>query len=318
MTPVEIAYFKHFLFDKMLNRSYTHYYKMYPVLGSPKGDKDGNPASIEQFFLQTTVKDVVMKAFMFRPCNKLESRSNFSFDYWKDIDDKWQEYMKSNACNFSNEAWPQLIKTFAILRQNWDVPQYWKTENLESTEEVYRRMHIDLPLPETIWAHGSKDRVYSDKESESTQESVVEEQEPILEFTETVDDNPFAAFDFLDEDFSNRSYKLSSNEISINFNNSYKITFNIFVSRFVKKQGYRFARLAKSPDGDVCIILNNLKGANLSNISENNSHQNITINSKDICSKIRSIFHIKPDYSLLNIYKVQSSLDYCIYKITKP
>jgi hypothetical protein len=153
MTPIEIAYFKHFMYDKGLEKSFLFYYRRNPIKGSPKGDKYANPESIEQFFLRTTVKDVIMKAFTFYPSNTAV-KENSTFDYWKNIDDQWQDYMHSMASNFSNDSWPLLRKTFAILRQNWDIPGYWRKENFESTEEVYQRMHIDLPLPEILWEYG--------------------------------------------------------------------------------------------------------------------------------------------------------------------
>ena len=62
--------------------------------------------------------------------------------------------MRSMADNIINDSWPSLRKSFAILRQNWDIPGYWRKENFESTEEVYKRMHINLPLPEFKWEHG--------------------------------------------------------------------------------------------------------------------------------------------------------------------
>lgn len=152
MNPIQIAYFKHFLYDKDLHRSYIFYYRQNRIKGSPSGDKDGNPESIEQYFLKTTVDDVIMKAFYFYP--NTGSRSNSSYDYWKGIDDQWQEYMKSNDANFTNDKWPLLRGTFAILRQNWDADCYWMKRNFESTEEVYRRLGVDMPMPPFIWEHG--------------------------------------------------------------------------------------------------------------------------------------------------------------------
>ena len=152
MNAIQIAYFKHFLYDKDLQRNYLYFYRQNRIKGSPSGDKDGNPESIEQFFLQTPVEDVILKAFYFLKATP--SRPNSSYDYWKGIDDQWQEYMKSNESNFSNDKWPILKGTFAILRQNWDLDHYWRKENLESTEEVYTRMKIDLPLPSVYWEHG--------------------------------------------------------------------------------------------------------------------------------------------------------------------
>lgn len=163
MTPIEIAYFKHFMYDKMLERSYQYYYRKNRVLGSLKGDKDGNPESIEQFFLQTSAKDVILKAFTFYPSGGAY-REDSTFDYWKKIDDQWQQYISSMSGNAINDSWPMLRRTFAILRQNWDVPFYWQKENYESTEEVYKRMHINLPLPEFCWSHGCQPPQRSDAE----------------------------------------------------------------------------------------------------------------------------------------------------------
>jgi len=163
MTPIEIAYFKHFMYDKGLEKSYQYYYRRNPIKGSPKGDKYANPESIEQFFLRTTVQDVIMKAFTFYPSGTAV-REDSTFDYWKNIDEQWQDYMHSMASNFSNDSWPLLRRTFAILRQNWDIPGYWRKENFESTEEVYQRMHIDLPLPENCWEHGWQPKQRNDAE----------------------------------------------------------------------------------------------------------------------------------------------------------
>lgn len=163
MTPVEIAYFKHFMYDKGLEKNFLYYYRKNPIKGSPNGDKDANPESIEQFLLQTPAKDVILKAFTFYTSGTAV-RENSTFDYWKGIDDQWQAYMRSMADNVINDSWPSLRKTFAILRQNWDVSGYWRKENFESTEEVYQRMHIDMPLPEFRWEHGWQPRQRDDAE----------------------------------------------------------------------------------------------------------------------------------------------------------
>jgi hypothetical protein len=446
MTPVQIAYFKHFLFDKSIERSYISYYRKYRIKGSPRGDKDGNPESIEEFFLNTTVKDVIMKAFTLFPSN-MDSRANSTFDYWKDIDDKWQDYMSQNEGNLTNDSWPQLRKTFAVLRQNWDLPYYWSRDNLESTEEVYRRMHIDLPLPDFQWEHGYIQRVRQDSElikydihnakdgdfvvrtrvlkngtigrtifivkevvpydpetSEFKPEqlhvnydpekkniyivylharytsmgesfstdykdeivhSVVDdnivtenyrlafkgeeqtmilkladhhlawnpatktivpllealnarnEEEALADYSEEEEyDDPLSDFEFLDDVKTTRN-KMKTNEVSINFNNSYKITFNVMASEVIRESKLPFVRLAKSKAGDICLVFNLVGGANITNKTGVNSTQNVTINSKDICEKLRTLFSIRPDYSILRIERLQSKNDYIIYKITK-
>lgn len=321
MTPVEIAYFKHFMFDKALERMYQRYYRRYRITGSPRGDKDGNPESIEEFFLKTTVKDVIMKAFFFAPTN-IEARSNYTFDYWKDIDDKWQEYMKSNASNFTNDSWPNLRKTFAILRQNWDAPFYWKKENYESTEEVYKRMHINLPLPEVLWGHGgviiSKSKE-EDEQVESADTPLLDFQSPEVSalYNPKVPD-PLADFEFFEAP-NPPGLKLKYDEVSLNFNSdSYKLTFNIAVSEEIKNSGLELVRLAKNKAGDICLILNNHQGTRLRWSHRcSKQRENVMINSKNMTTTIRTYLLVKSDYSVLNIEKLNSTPEYLIYKLTR-
>ena len=362
MTPIEIAYFKHFMFDKRLERSFNYYYKTRRIKGSPSGDKYGNPEKIEEYFLKTTVEDVIMNAFFFAPTNNNAQRITVTYDYWKDIDDKWQEYMRQNESNFSNDSWPMLRKSFAILRQNWDMPYYWKRENLESTEEVYKRMHIELPLPEFRWTHGyvpKKNEVETEEKPKNIEpkfkvgdtikgsisgdevsvievtpkgyftdddgfveldrqdlwELVKEEDIPLVDFTDEEDD-PLADFDFLDGVLPG-NYRLKQNEASLNFYKSNKITFNRLDSKYLKKHGFKFARLAKSKSGEICLIFNNLKGANVTNIKYGKNNTNVTVNSADICGKIKLLFSLKDTYSILRVEKIQEKQEFIIYKLSK-
>ena len=446
MTPVEIAYFKHFMFDKSLERNFQYFYRTRRIKGGPSGDKGGNPESIEEYFMKTSRQDVIMKAFYFAPTNNNAQRLTVTYDYWKDIDDKWQEYMRQNETNFSNDSWPQLRKSFAILRQNWDIPYYWRSENLESTEEVYERMHIDLPLPEWRWEHGYTKREgrpdtnligydihnakdgdfvvrtrllkgggigrtifimkevvpYDPETSELTPEQLhcdydpekgnvhiaylharynsmggsfstdyaddlhaviddssttekyrlafkEEEQEMILKLaenqlvwnpaTKTIvpllealeaknekpseeerplldfsDDDPLADFEFLDN-VQPTNYRLKPGEASINFYKSNKITFNQFDSVDIVASGLKFARLASNKAGDICLIINGVKGANLSNGTK--KAKNITINSIEISGKIKTLFRLKEKYSILKVEQIQKTQELIIYKITK-
>lgn len=137
MTPVQIAYFKHFLFDRGIQAIYISMYKKNRIKGGPEGDKTGNPESLEQFLQDAPHFRVLMHAFYF------QAGSNFGYDYWKDIDKKWRKYLELNEDNPQNDKVVVLKGSFAILRQNWDRPQYWKTETMEAT---YARMHMEPPL----------------------------------------------------------------------------------------------------------------------------------------------------------------------------
>jgi hypothetical protein len=420
MTPIEIAYFKHFMYDKDLARSFLYYYRK---------NKDDNPGSIEQYFLQTTAKDVILKAFVFYPSSSA-TRENSTFDYWKNIDDQWQAYMRSMADNVVNDSWPLLRKTFAILRQNWDVPYYFRKENFESTEEVYKRMHIDLPLPEFLWEHGYQPKQRNDaelikfgifdakdgdvivriKKCESghiirviilfrelepykvddiqmhkitayayysldkgklkigsemhsilvdpeakdvafrlafdeernilinklaeaglkwskTQKALIGIKEfekedaadlecPAIPSQEDESPDPLADFDFFDDVLPGQ-YRLKSNEISVNFKNGYKITFNQIDSKVIRESELKFVRLAKSKMNDICLIINRQKGATVTNLSGRQGNINATINSVDICGKLRTLFNLKSDYSILKVEKIQATQEFIIYKITK-
>ena len=137
MTPVQIAYFKHFLFDRGIQAIYISMYKRNRIKGGPEEDKNGNPESLEQFLQEQPPFRVLMHAFYF------QANSDFGYDYWKDINKKWEKYLKLHEDNPQNDKAVVLKGSFAILRQNWDSSQYWKIETMEAT---YKRMHMEPPL----------------------------------------------------------------------------------------------------------------------------------------------------------------------------
>lgn len=137
MTPVEIAYFKHFLFDTGIQAIYISMYKKHRIKGGPDGDKSGNPESLEQFLQEQPPFRVLTHAFYF------QIGSNYGFDYWNDLTKKWRKYLELHKDNPQNSKVVVLKGSFSILRQNWDSPQYWKRETMEAT---YARMHMEPPL----------------------------------------------------------------------------------------------------------------------------------------------------------------------------
>lgn len=136
MTPVEIAYFKHFLFDRGIQSVYIHMYKRNRIKGNPDGSS-GNPESLEQFLQEQPPHRVLMHAFYFQP------NSNYGYDYWNDINKKWMKYLELCIDNPKNEKVIVFKGSFVVLRQNWDKPEYWKTETMEAT---YKRMHMEPPV----------------------------------------------------------------------------------------------------------------------------------------------------------------------------
>lgn len=141
MTPVQIAYFKHFLYDAGVNRMYVYRYRHFRIKGGPEGDENGNPESLEQFFMEQPHFRVIMKAFYF------EINSQYGHDFWHEVNKKWLKYWELHEDNINNPNYINLKGSFSILRQNWDKPQFWKSENLDSLEETYKRMGIEPPIP---------------------------------------------------------------------------------------------------------------------------------------------------------------------------
>lgn len=293
MTPVAIAYFKHFLHDQNLVKYYLATYR--------KRHQKKNPESVEQFLKDTSAGRVITDAFYFRV------NGNPSFDYWKEIDDKWQQYWSMNKENYSNATWMFLKGTFAILRFNWDSTN--GIYDKESLTDTYKRLGILSPYDET-----------PDKTPEPTTESeaAAPEDQPLIDFGEQ-DEDPLSDFEFFDTGHTHGGMRLKGNEASINIRKgSYKITFNLEISDVISKSGLRLARLAKNKAGDICIIFNNREGMKIIVSDRNNSHrESVTINSKELAIKLGTLLNITSEYSRLNIEQLSSTNDYLIYKLTR-
>jgi hypothetical protein len=139
---------------------------------------------------------------------------------------------------------------------------------------------------------------------------------PAIPSQEDESPDPLADFDFFDDVLPGQ-YRLKSNEISVNFKNGYKITFNQIDSKVIRESELKFVRLAKSKMNDICLIINRQKGATVTNLSGRQGNMNATINSVDICGKLRTLFNLKSDYSILKVEKIQATQEFIIYKITK-
>ena len=128
MTPVQIGYFKHFMYDSGIARQYIITYN--------KHHYGANPHSVEEWLQKAAVRQVIMDAFAF------QLNHAYGYDYWKGVDEKWYEYWKMHENNFSNINYVFLKGTFAILRQNWDSPKYFEKETKSAT---YKRMNMTPP-----------------------------------------------------------------------------------------------------------------------------------------------------------------------------
>ena len=84
MTPVQIAYFKHFLFDRGIQAVYISMYRKSRIKGS---GNTANPESLEKFLQDTPPFRALTHAFYF------QVNSNFGYDYWNDLNNKWKKYI---------------------------------------------------------------------------------------------------------------------------------------------------------------------------------------------------------------------------------
>ena len=357
MTPVQIAYFKHFLYDAGVNRMYVYRYRHFRIKGDPSGDSNGNPESLEQFFMEQPHFRVIMKAFYF------EMNSQYGYDFWHEVNKKWLKYWEIHQDNINNPNYINLKGSFSILRQNWDKPQFWKSENLDSPEETYKRMGIEPPIPldsastlckfkvgDIIQSHISdevqtitaitaegyelEDGGIVEFDKEKYWMKIDEKPDAIEKENETLPDvDDFSGVPEYDDDLEffevssgsrSKSTRLKANQASLNFrSNSNKLSFNQEATKKIKKNGYKYVRLAKNKQGDIVVQLHKqeLPVPNPVNVTFNTNSDgrtvNACINSKDLCGKLKTLLNLTGDYFVLKIEELYMDYEKANYKISK-
>ena len=355
MTPVQIAYFKHFLYDTGVNKMYVYRYRHFRIKGIPGGDEKGNPESLEQFFMEQPHSRVIMNAFYF------EVNSQYGYDFWKGINQKWLKYWEMNENNINNNSYAMLKGNFGVLRQNWDKDNFWYKENLETNEEVYKRMGIEPPFPietsNTLYKFKIGDIIQSriSEEVRTITDILTEgyklEDGGIIEFDkgkywmkidekpDTIENeekditNPSGVSEYDNDDLEffdvssgsrSKSTRLKANQASLNFrSNSYKLSFNQEATKKIKKNAYKYVRLAKNKQGDIVVQLHKqeLPIPNPVNVTFNTNSDgrtvNACINSKDLCGKLKTLLNLTGDYFVLKIEELYMDFDKANYKVTK-
>jgi len=293
MTPIQIAYFKHFLYDKGIQRIYIHLYRSRRIKGGPEGDSSGNPESLEQFLSSQPYFRVIMNAFYFI------AGSQYGYDYWKEINKQWIKYWDMNENNFSNEKYSLLAGTFGILRQNWDLKDYWK---VETKEQTYKRMGIEPPpgfdsYNESLPSNPEKEV------TEDTSSSFVENKDLLEGFT-AVDSS----------EYCNPGRKIKNNMVTINRrNNGYRITFSIDISKNLISKNYKFVELlTNNATHKVALVFNNILGCGL---TTKNRNSNVVINSRNIVDHIHQFYELGKgvDYYFLEIISTEEKEDKTIF-----
>ena len=293
MTPIQIAYFKHFLYDKGIQRIYISLYRSKRIKGGPEGDISGNPVSLEQFFSEQPYFRVIMNAFYFT------TGSQYGYDYWKEINKQWMKYWDMNENNFSNEKYSILGGTFGILRQNWDSKEYWKPETKEQT---YKRMGIEPP---------PGFNTYNENLSQGTEEKVSEENpNSLLEDKDLLEG--FTAVSNVE--YYGNGRKIKDNRVTINRrNNGYRITFSMTTSKKLIKKNYAFmGLLTNNETQEIALVFNNTIGCR---VVTKNKNSNIVINSRNIVEHIHNFYGLdkNEDYYVLEITGTEEKADKTVF-----
>ena len=336
---------------------YVYRYRHFRIKGGPEGDENGNPESLEQFFMEQPHFRVIMKAFYF------EMNSQYGHDFWHEVNKKWLKYWEIHQDNINNPNYINLKGSFSILRQNWDKPQFWKSENLDSPEETYKRMGIEPPIPldsaSTLCKFKVRDIIQSHISDEVqtitaiTAEGYELEDGGIVEFDKEkywmkIDEKPdtieeeketlpdvddFSGVPEYDDDLEffevssgsrSKSTRLKANQASLNFrSNSNKLSFNQEATKKIKKNDYKYVRLAKNKQGDIVVQLHKqeLPVPNPVNVTFNTNSDgrtvNACINSKDLCGKLKTLLNLTGDYFVLKIEELYMDYEKANYKISK-
>lgn len=341
MTPVQIAYFKHFIFDCSLQRHYIGAYR--------KRRQKENPESLEEFLQQASPAKALIGAFYFKP------GSEYGFDYWNDIKEKWLKYWELHEDNPKNSSYMFLKGGFSILRQNWDKEIFYERE---TDDETYKRMKIEKPdIDESVLTVQKEEKpslpkfkigdtvrgtisgdvckiievnikhkcyltdddgaIDFDREEywelipEAAQEVVEEPQElidfsDIPEYQEQKKDEPkgfLDGFSIVETINPIGSKRIASNTISINLRKgSYKVTFNVKESDRIRKHSHRYVQLLTNPKTkEIALTFNNSKGCNVISKKDVKGTKNITVNSKEMVTSIRRFLGIKDDFFIMEI-----------------
>ena len=120
------------------------------------------------------------------------------------------------------------------------------------------------------------------------------------------------------------STKLKKGQASLNFKHgSYKLTFNQEDTKKIKNNLYKYVRLARNKQGDIVLQLHKVEGltetpVNITFVSRTgNKYLNAAINSKDLCTKLKTLLNLTGDYFTIKLEELFIDFDKANYKISK-
>lgn len=261
-----------------------------------------NPSSVEKYLSTVKAEDAIEKAICTYTTN-----SHFGFDFWQNASESWNVYLNKGRAWHSLENFDKLMTLdgiFKVMRENWDAAKTWLYEDVDKA-----LVRLGLAMPEG-----------------EERESVVEDTKPtdIKDFSGVPEADGELEFFDLNAGSRTRTNKLRANEATLNFrSHSNKFTFNQTASKKIQKNQYKYVRLAKNKLGDIVLQLHKVEmseGRQVTvtyNTASNSNTVNACINSKDLCTKLKTLLNLSGDLFTLHIEELFMDFDKANYKISK-
>ena len=295
MTIQDIALFKSYIESNTLREIYIRGYRKSAIFSK-------NPSSIEQFLHEVEPEKVITSAI-----TNFTINSNYGYDFWQNANENWLIKLKQGRSRHSYTDYNKLMELdgmFKVLRENWDAAKAWL---YEPVEVALARLGL------------------REEEPESEEKEVVENTPDIKErpdFSGVPEFDEELEFFSISAGSKSHSTRLRKNEASLNFrSNSYKLTFNQDISKQIKDNLYKFVRLGKTKTGDIIIQLHKEEGERMPvRVTFNNNNSggfNACINSKDLCTKLKTLLNLIGDLFILKIDVLSQNYDKINFKVSK-
>ena len=349
----DIALFKSFIESNTLREIFLRGYRKSATFSK-------NPSSVEEFLKNIEPENVIVKGITNFTTN---SHFGYDFwqnanDSWLVF---LNQGRKRHSYNDKDKLM-KLDNMFKVLRENWDAAKAWLYESEEDTlvrlglaesksKEEEPKTPAKLFNPKFRVGDTVKGRISGDCckiiEVNLEYQCYLTNDEGAIDFTrenlwdlvepDIEDDLPDVddfsgvpeyddGLEFFDLNSGSRSSftRLKKGEVSLNFRNkSYKIVFNQEDTKKLKKNEYKYVRLAKNKQGDIILQIHKIEGltdtpVHLTFTSRNDTNYiNAAINSKDLCSKLKTLLNLKGDYFVLKIEELLMDSNKANYKVTK-
>ena len=337
---------------------YVYRYRHHRI--KPEGEMPGNPESIEQFFLERPYFHVVMKAFYIEMNSQYgydfwkEIDKNWK-KYWEMHENNlnnqnyinlkgsfgvlrqnWDKpaFWKKENLETNEETYkrmgiePPIPLDSASTLCKFKVGDIIQSHISDEVQTITAIIAEGYELEDGGIVEFDKEKYWMkiDEKPDSIEEE--EKEEEVV-----VDINDFSGVPEYDDELEffevssgsrSKSTRLKANQASLNFrSNSNKLSFNQDATKKIKKNQYKYVRLAKNKQGDIVIQLHKqeLPVANPVNVTFNTNSDgktvNACINSKDLCGKLKTLLNLNGDYFVLHIQELYMDYEKANYKIYK-